>query len=240
LEGDRGRVARSLRSSLLSLIVPPLCVACREPGPSGDALCAECRSGLVVLPEPRCLRCGAPTASESVECRECRRRLLGFDRAWSAFAYEGITRKAVAALKSRGALAVTGLIAEELASRAPLDLLRGVLIAVPAHPRRRRRHGFNQARAIAAALGKRTGLPVVDVLERTRPAQPQVGLERSARLVNARGSVRVRAGSVAPRRAALVDDVYTTGATLDACARALKAAGSAEVVAVTFARAIRA
>jgi ComF family protein len=240
LERDRGRVASSLRSSLLSLIVPPLCVACGEPELSGDALCADCRGGLVALSHRRCLRCGAPVPLESRASRECRPRALGFDRAWSAFAYEGITRKAVAALKSRGALAVTCLMAEELASRAPPNLLRGALVAVPAHPRRRRRHGFNQARAISVALGKRTGLPVVDALERTRPSQPQVGLERSARLVNARGSVRVRAGSLPPRRAVLVDDVYTTGATLDACARALKAAGSAEVVAVTFARAIRA
>jgi ComF family protein len=150
-----------------------------------------------------------------------------------------MARETVAALKSRGALSVSRLMAAELALRVPGDLLRGVLVPVPAHRRRRRRTGFNQARAIAVALGGRTGLPVDDILERTGSAQPQVGLERAARLVNARGSVRVRAGSVVPTRALLVDDVYTTGATLDACASSLKAAGAAAVVAVTFARAVR-
>lgn len=232
-------MAGTLRNRLLSLIVPPLCAACREPELSGAALCTDCRARLVVLPDPRCLRCGAPTSSRSPACRECRRRRLCFDRAWSPFAYEGIARRAVAALKLQGALAVSRLMAAELASRAPLGLLRGTLVPVPAHRRRRRRHGFNQARAIAAALAREAGLPMVDGLERSGATPPQVGLERRARLLNARDSVRVRAGSVVPARAVLVDDVYTTGATLDACARALSAAGAAEVVAVTFARAIR-
>jgi ComF family protein len=230
-------VSATLRNSLLSLIVPPLCVACREPDLTGAALCEECRSMLVALREPRCLRCGAPTAMRSPGCRECRRRTLAFDQAWSPFAYEGVARRVVNALKSRGALAVTSLMATELVSRAPQHLLRGTIVPVPAHGRRRRRHGFNQAAALASALARGTGLPVTDLLERRGPAVPQVGLERRARLSNARGSVRP--GSRAPERALLVDDVYTTGATLDACARALRAAGAAEVVALTFARAVR-
>jgi ComF family protein len=232
-------VAGTVRSILLSLIVPPVCAACKEPELAGEALCAECRCGLVALPESRCLRCGAPTPAESPACRECRRRELGFDRAWSPFAHEGIARKAVAALKSRGGVAVSRLMAAELASRAPPGLLRGTLVPVPAHRRRRRRHGFNQAEAIAAALARETCLEMTDLLERTGAPRPQVGLTRDARLLNACGSVRVRAVPLVRARAVLVDDVYTTGATLDACARALKAAGATEVVAMTFARAVQ-
>jgi ComF family protein len=232
-------MAATARDRLLSLIVPPLCVACRDPVLSGAALCGECRSRLVVLPDPRCLRCGAPSVSRSTVCRECRGRRFGFDQAWSAFAYEGVARRAVAALKLQGAVAVTRIMAAELASRAPPGFLRGSLVPVPAHHRRRRRHGFNQAKAIAVALGHQTGLCVSDPLEREGRAPPQVGLPRSARLLNAGGSVRVRRGAAAPAGAVLVDDVYTTGATLDACARALRAAGSSEVVALTFARAVR-
>jgi predicted amidophosphoribosyltransferase len=195
----------ALRNALLSLVVPPLCAACREPEPSGKALCAECRRGFVAQPEPRCLRCGAPTASQLPECRECRRRALGFDRAWSPFAYEGVARTAVTALKSREVLALSRFIAAELAARA----------------------------------ARKSGLPTSNLLERSGPAPPQVGLERSARLLNARSSVRVREGCVVPAEALLIDDVYTTGATLDACGRALKTAGTLDVAALTFARAIR-
>jgi ComF family protein len=232
-------MAVTVRDRLLSLIVPPLCVACRDPVLSGAALCCDCRSRLVMLPDPRCRRCGAPGASASTVCRECRGRRFGFDQAWSAFAYEGVARRAVASLKLRGAVAVTRTMADELASRAPPAFLRGFLVPVPAHHRRRRRHGFNQAKAIAVALGHQTGLCVSDPLEREGRGVPQVGLPRSARLVNAGASVRLRKGAAAPALAVLVDDVYTTGATLDACAKALRAAGSSEVLALTFARAVR-
>jgi ComF family protein len=127
----------------------------------------------------------------------------------------------------------------EIARRAPPGLIHGTLVPVPAHARRALRHGFNPAREIARALGRCSGFSVREPLERTGRSRPQVRLERAARLVNARGSVALRAGASAPERAVLVDDVYTTGATLDACARALRAAGSRQVAAVTFARAVR-
>jgi ComF family protein len=144
----------------------------------------------------------------------------------------------VNALKARGALALAGLMANELAARAPEGLLRGVLVPVPAHRRRRRRHGFNQAHLIARELGRAASLPVGKGLRRVHVPE-QVGLERVARLRNARGSVRLRTGVTGPPRAVLVDDVYTTGATLDACAQALLASGTREVAAITFARAVR-
>jgi ComF family protein len=171
-------------------------------------------------------------------CHECRSRALAFDHAWSPFAYEGVAREVVTALKSRGALVLVSFVANEIAVRAPAGLLAGTLVPVPAHARRRRSRGFNQAFEIAAALAREGGLPVRDALRRVR-APSQVGLERRARLVNARGSARARSSFAVPQRAVLVDDVYTTGATLDACAHALRQAGAEEVVAVTFARALR-
>jgi ComF family protein len=228
-----------LWSRLLSTVVPPLCAVCREPELDGCPLCLDCASRLVPLREPRCRRCGAPLPPNAGRCRECLRRTLAFDHAWSAFAYEGIARELVATLKTRGVFVLASFMAAEIAARAPADLFAGTLIPVPAHGRRRRRHGFNQAGEIAAALGSDVSVPVRDVLRRTR-APAQVGLERRARLESAHGSVRVKPGFAAPARAVLVDDVYTTGATLDACGQALREAGAREVVAVTFARALRA
>jgi ComF family protein len=175
----------------------------------------------------------------SNDCFECRGRSLGFESAWSPFAYEGVVPQIVSALKSRGAVVLAGLIASEIAARAPAGLLAGTLVPVPAHTERGRRYGFNQAREIALALARRTPLPARDLLRRSGGAAPQVGLERRARLANARGSARLRRGASVPRRVVLVDDVYTTGATLDACAHALCEGGSTRVVAVTFARAVR-
>jgi ComF family protein len=150
-----------------------------------------------------------------------------------------VARTVVAALKSNGAVPLAAWMGDELALRTPPALLSGTLVPVPAHARRRRRQGFNQAEAIARALARRTGLPLRDVLARSKSRPPQVGLERRARLANARGSIRCRRGVQAPPRALLVDDVYTTGATLDACARGLLDSGSDYVAAVTFARAVR-
>jgi ComF family protein len=146
----------------------------------------------------------------------------------------------VAGLKSHGAVAVAAFMAAEIAARAPPLLLEADAVApVPAHRRRHRRHGFNQAEAIARSLSRATGLPTLRLLEREGAARPQVGLERRARLANARDSVRLRPRAAVPRRVLLVDDVYTTGATLDACARALRRAGAGRVTGVTFARAVR-
>ena len=220
------------------MIVPPLCAACREPEFSGGQVCPECRAMLVPLSDPRCERCGAPVVRPVSSCGECQGRGLAFDGAWAAFHYGGVSRGIVTALKLRGHVAVARFMAAEIAARVPEGLARATLVPVPAHPRRRRRDGFNQAGALARALGAQTGQPVRDLLVRAGGAVPQVGLERSARLANARGSVRSRSVSRPPERAVVVDDVYTTGATLDACAVALRGSGVAEVSAVTFARVI--
>ena len=230
---------RILHRELLSLVVPPLCGACREPEFSGAALCADCRSRLVALSRPRCARCGAPTPGVVRSCRECRGRALGFSRAWAPFSYEGVGRQVVGALKSRAVVAIATYMAEAIAARAPAELLCHPLVPVPAHGRRMRRHGFNHAEVIARKLASRSSLPVRDVLERCGGSLPQVGLERRARLANASRSVRVKRASAIPAKAVLVDDVYTTGATLGACAQALRAAGTEEVFALTFARAVR-
>jgi ComF family protein len=227
-----------LLDRLISLVVPPLCAACREPELFGVVVCSSCRASLVALPEPRCGGCGAPLIVSAPRCPECRGRALAFRTAWAPFAYEGTARELVAGLKLRGTTRAAGFMSTEIASRAPPDLLRGTLVPVPAHPARRRRAGMNQAAWLARELGRVTRLPVADVLERVRRSTPQVGLARRARLINARDSVKARRPPPGGPLV-LVDDVYTTGATLDACARALDARGGEEVVAITFARALR-
>jgi ComF family protein len=228
----------ALLHRFLSLVVPPVCAVCREPELSGTAVCPGCEGRLVPLADSRCRRCGAPVPAAVDRCPECRGRALSFQSAWAPFAYEVTARRLVVALKARGATRVAAFMAGQIASRAPPSLLTGTLVPVPEHPARRRREGLNQAAELARALARTTGMPVTEALARRRSSTPQVGLAKRERIANARGSVALRRDPP-PGPLVLVDDVYTTGATLDACARALAGAGGPEVAAVTFARALR-
>jgi ComF family protein len=218
---------------LVAALAPPACPACREPLRDATAtLCAPCRRALPWLRGPRCARCGLPQP-----CGRCPAHAAAYDTAWAPLAYDGPARALVTALKFRGALPVADLIAAQIAATAPRPLLHGVaLVPVPLHPARRRARGYDQAAAIARALAARTGLPLVGCLVRDGAATRQLGARRRERLADGRLQLAVRGR--APRRALLVDDVHTTGATFDACARALRAAGAAQVAAVAYARAL--
>lgn len=204
---------------LLSLLAPPLCLACQGPASVHQPLCRGC------LGELRWLSVDQPSGAGLA--------------VWAAVSYEGPARALVRALKFRGAVALVDAMAAQMAANAPPGLLEGrSLVPVPLHPARRRRRGFNQALEIARALSRRAGLPVADCLERVSGGAhgSQVGMGREERLGALAGSFRMRAGAAVPMRALLVDDVITTGSTLGACASALGRAGVREVGAVVYAR----
>jgi predicted amidophosphoribosyltransferase len=216
---------------LLDLLVPPACLACRSPVRAGESLCRACRAALAWLPATRCRRCGLPSPCGA----RCPAATAAFSASWAAVAYDGTGRALVHALKLRGLVAAADVMAAQIAAGVPPGMLAGaVLVPVPGHPRRRRRRGFDQAERIAVALGRRAGLPVARCLGRGGAAPPQAGAGRGQRLLRVAGTIAVT--GAAPGRAVLVDDVHTTGATLDACARALRSAGTSAVVAVSYAR----
>jgi predicted amidophosphoribosyltransferase len=195
---------------MLELLIPRACLVCRAPGAE---LCRGCRAGLAWLPD-------------AVE------RSGALDAAWAPLAYDGTARALVHALKLRGLTAAAGLMAAQIAAGAPRHLLDDrVLVPVPGNPRKRRARGFDPAERIARSLARRTGLPLAAVL-RSGPAPAQVGAGRAQRLRR----TAIEVGGAAPARVLLVDDVRTTGATLEACANALRRAGAASVAAVTYAR----
>lgn len=218
-------------SDLLGPLAPPLCFGCAGPARAGSPLCAECRARLRWLgPDPVAV---AGTEHELL--------------VWAPLAYRGAAAALVRALKFRGAVAVADTMAAQIAANAPPGLLvpraldaaaleDRALVPVPLHPARGRRRGFNQAERLAAALSERTGLAVADCLRRSGRRGTQVGRGRGHRQAAIRGAISVRPGRVPPVHAILVDDVVTTGATLAACAAALRAARGSAVSAVAYAR----
>jgi predicted amidophosphoribosyltransferase len=229
--GDGGGVPPDLLAQLLAVVVPPACVACRAALPRADLrLCAACVRALPWLPAQRCTRCGLPRHRRS----GCPAARAAFARAWSPLAYEGVARQLVGALKFRGALPLADLMAAHIAANLPDDLRAGALVAVPPQRRRRRTRGFDPAAALSSALAPRLGLPARPCLRRRDHGARQVGASRTQRRRPGRLTIELRAPP--PPRALLVDDVHTTGATLDSCARTLLAGGCREVVAVTYAR----
>jgi ComF family protein len=142
----------------------------------------------------------------------------------------------VRALKFGGRAPVADVMAAQLASHAPPELLAGTLVPVPIHPEHRRRRGLAHAYVLADALSRRTGLPMMDCLERCGDPRPQVGRGRRERMAGVAGAISLRSGSEPPQRVLLVDDVVTTGATIATCAETLRAAGVKRVAAIAYAR----
>lgn len=226
---------------MLDWLVPPLCLACRS-GPAarrGDPLCAPCRAALPWLPARICPRCAQPRP-----CGRCPAARQAFARAWAPLAYAGPVPALVVALKERGALGLAPLMAAQIAAAAPADLWDALdddhgaaLVPVPADPWRRRRRGVDHTARLAAQLGARIERPVVNALARAGPRRRHVRQSRAERLRADPAGVQVRTRAHRlPATVFLVDDVHTTGATLHACALALKGSGVERVVAVTYAR----
>lgn len=190
---------------------------------------------------PVCPRCGRPQASGMV-CPGCWQRPTEIDGIRSPFRFDEVIRKAIHELKYRNLRAISNRLAELLADyleESPLP--REALVGVPLHPRRLRERGYNQSGLLARELGKHTGLPVIeDCLIRVKQAQPQVkAADAEERRRNVADAFVCRDERVKGKRIVLIDDVCTSGATLESCAAALKDKGATSVWGLTLAREIR-
>jgi predicted amidophosphoribosyltransferase len=218
---------------ILDLVVPERCAVC---GRAETLLCAECAAGLTRVCAPLCNRCGAPSAWPVERCAECAGRRLPFRTARAAVVYDSVAKALVSAWKERGLRSLAGLAAGLVAEAVPRPETGGVTF-VPGDRDRTLWRGENTAQALAGALGERWRLPVVPALRRTRRVPRQRGLSAGARRANVGGAFV--ADARVPPRILLVDDVYTTGATVSAAATELRRAGARSVEVVTFARAVR-
>lgn len=227
---------------LLDLIFPPKCAGCDA---QGALLCARCRDALPLIdPLSACPRCGAPLpgAPGPARCVECHGRTFAFSAAHCAARLEPPVSRAVVMLKDSGERRYARVLGELLAQCAAGWLVPDdVLVPAPASPAAVRRRGFDHAGDIARALGRLTGTEVRYLLRAT-PGADQRTLGREERFANRMQAFRLAdprgfaGGEPLPERVVLVDDVFTTGATLDAAARVLRGAGVTEVRALAVAR----
>jgi ComF family protein len=230
------RLARNvaaLRNALLDLVFPPRCVVCRH---AGTWFCAACRAHIEKIMPPLCQRCGRPLLSS--HCPYCIKSPMHIDGTRAVAFFEGNLREAIHAFKYQHRTALAddlGAMLHDYLLTFPLPV--DTIIAVPLHPDRERARGYNQALLLAHALGARQNLPVwTDALTRTRATQSQTELDAARRRENVRDAF-----AATPRvngaRVLLIDDVCTTGATMDACGAALYAHGAKSVWGLAVARA---
>lgn len=220
-----------IADALAAVIAPDRCLHCRSPSRPGALLCGVCLRALPWLPVDGCRRCGLPR-----RCRpqRCPARRAAFDVAWAPLAYEGPACSLAWANKQHATRRVSRWLAATMTVRVPQTMLEGAVavVPVPADAGRRRRRGADHAAVLARATASRLGLPVAPILVRTGATASGPAQHRQGRRGRSEVPVPEVVGTV-PASLILVDDVHTTGATLDAAARALRAAGARRIVALT-------
>jgi ComF family protein len=229
----------------LDIVLPTLCVACREPV-DGEGVCAECWGKLSFIAPPFCPRLGIPFVYDpgpDMLSMEAIANPPAYTRARAAVRYDDVARTLVHALKYQDRTDLAPAMGRWMA-RAGRELLddADVLVPVPLHWRRAWRRRYNQSGALARVIERQNGVKVAaEALRRIRPTEQQIGLSRPQRASNVQGAFKVapdRQALIAGRRVVLIDDVLTSGATVDACARALLRAKAASVDVLVFARVV--
>lgn len=244
IKSEAGRMLAALSRSLRELCFPAVCLLCREGLPAFAPLhlCPGCRGRIKLIRPPLCLCCGAEFAGagDSHLCGGCLARPPYFSRARAVFSYDEESAKLVHAFKYGGKTVGRATFQALAREAGPLTDLAvpELIVPVPLHPKRLRARGFNQALVLARFLFPDQGRAIVpDLLRRTRWTEPQVSLSGRERRRNLAGAFAVpRPERVCGCRVLLVDDVYTTGTTLNECAKVLQAEGAAQVEALTLAR----
>jgi len=231
------RAVRHIWASVLNLLYPPRCVGCNE---LGTWLCQQCVSQTPRVEPPFCFRCGGRLdAPISGLCLQCRIVPLQVSRIRAVFYFEGAIREAIHRFKYDGAMALAEPLGQLMADYWLTHATQSdMIVPVPLHSRRRRKRGFNQAALLAEKLSERAELAMdATTLVRHRATASQVGLDVKQRKSNVRDAFRCTTDRLTHRRVLLIDDVCTTGSTLEACALALRKGGVDSVEALTLARA---
>lgn len=246
LDWSRARAAtRAIAAYGLDLLLPPRCPACREIVEDNGRFCLGCWTGLTFITDPVCAGCGAPfdiDRGPGARCGACLDTPPRFTAARAALAYAGSARTVLLDFKHGDRQHLVEIMAPQMVRAG-----RGwfgpdtVLVPVPLHRRRLWQRGFNQSALLARAVSRRTGSSVaVDAMVRLKPTRSSQGMGRRARADNVRGAFSVaRPERIKDKEIILIDDVFTTGATAEACARMLLRSGARDVRVLTWTRVVR-
>jgi ComF family protein len=250
--GNKGGVnliayaARSAARHVLDFALPPRCAGCGAVVDSPHRFCLGCWQSLTFLGEPCCRRCGLPFEYDSgaeSECGGCIADPPAYDGLRAAVAYGDLARKVALKLKYGGRPNVAETLAYFMQRHLAGQDKRSIIAPVPLHRWRIWQRGYNQSALIAASLARRAGYELeVDLIRRTRHTPPLKGMDRRARRLAVRGAFAINRSvkeKITGRAVILVDDVYTTGATANACADLLKRSGAAAVNIICWARVVR-
>ncbi len=233
----------------LRFVLPVDCAACghtlgTDPVPF---FCRDCWHRIAPFHRPACARCDQPFVSEAAtsftpghHCQNCQERLPAYQRAWTLFPYIPPLQDAICMFKYRGKVALARPLAELMITALPENLDIDLVMPVPLHPTRLRAREFNQSLLLADQIGRHLNRPLSPAnLVRIAATDPQTTLSRQARLRNLRKAFDIRnPHAISGQRILLIDDVYTTGTTVNECAKTLKKAGAASVTVMTVARTV--
>lgn len=220
-----------MRFDIAGLLFPRRCPVCHEAVEEpGKLVCDICSTRLPYVKEPFCRKCGKPLLSEEREyCQDCTRKNHGFRQGRAPFVYDKVMRQSIARFKYGGRREYAAFYAEEILRRCAREAVlwkAEVLLPIPLHPKKRRKRGYNQAELLAKELSRRSGIPVdKNLLLRVKNTHAQKELNDRERRENLKNAFALQKGSVPYRTVILVDDIYTTGSTMDEAARVLKENG---------------
>jgi len=234
---------------LINILYPKVCHHCGDSFSDGlsNILCRSCFDSIPVFEDPLCDHCGLPLPArafedaEQLRCRECGDKPYFLDQVRALGTYGGALRIIHHVFKFEGMESLKEEISDKLVEATPAFFLKQVeaLVPVPLSPVRKRERGYNPSELLAIEVSRRTGIPVQFSLDKIKSTVPQMSLTREERFKNPKGAYQVKRDEMVPAKVLLIDDVFTTGSTLEECARVLKKSGAQWVGALVFGRTAR-
>jgi competence protein ComFC len=237
------RTIATIAKTFVNILYPLRCASCNKDLETLNEfhVCGVCMSAIKPNPQPYCISCGHNMRSGHGLCADCLRARPYFEKAYSACVYETALKELIHSFKYKQKVHLAPLFAKLMADfvKEHNDIMNGVdmITFVPLHPRRLWEREFNQSKVLALSLAKAWGISLADTLEKTRATRPQNELSRKERLTNLANAFRAkRSAALKDKKILLIDDVFTTGATVNECSKVLRASGAAGVRCLTLAR----
>ncbi|MFP4697162.1 MAG: ComF family protein [Eubacteriales bacterium] len=214
--------------SIIDFVYPPICPICKEiiPWYSEKRICKNCREAIPIIEGPRCEKCSKIIDhEENILCFDCSKKAHVYNKGWSLCLYQEPLKEAIYAFKYNNKKEYGKLFAKEIVNHFKSILIQykiDVIIPIPLYYKKKKKRGYNQSEVLAKEIGKMLDIKVECCLERVRDTKAQKGLNDEQRIKNLRNAISLKNNRYSFKKILLVDDIYTTGSTINACARALK------------------